>query len=97
MNLNPVMLEEAKDVIYNECGLPESNKEPVHLAIKNLFMLEFAYKDFLSREMAGEVARVEPILDIIRRCDGNAAPFLEWFMGYEKPEGSKAVASPWFG
>ena len=86
MNLNPVMLEEAKNVIYNECGLPESNKEPVHLAVKNLFMLEFAYKDFLSREMTEGYNRASPIFEIIALCGGDSEPFANWFMGYEGNE-----------
>lgn len=94
MNLNPTMLAECRDVIFNDCSLPESNKEPVHLAVKNLFMLEFAYKDFLSREMCGEFKRVNPILEIIALCGGDSLPFEDWFNSYESPtEEAKAAGT----
>lgn len=85
MALNEEMLEGAKDVIYNNCGLPDSVKEPIHLAIKCLFAFEYSYKDFLSREVCGETTRANPILLLIEIHGGDPEPFLKWFLKYENP------------
>lgn len=86
MHLNAKMLNEAKDVIYNHSGLPDSVKEPVHIATKILFSLEFAYEDFLSREICGEVRRANPIISMIDVHGGDSSAFKAWFVRYEKPE-----------
>lgn len=85
MALNPKMLEECKDIIFNKSELPESVKEPVHLAVKNLIVLEYGYKDFLSREMCGEFIRGNSISTLIQLHGGNEAVFDEWFSKYEEP------------
>lgn len=81
--LNKTMLDECKDVIFNQSGLSEPLREPVHMAIKNLIVLEYAYEDFLSRENSGTGARVNPLLMLIDINGGDSKCFLDWFMTYE--------------
>lgn len=87
MSLNPKMLEECKDIIFNKSELPESVKEPVHMAVHNLIVLEYSYKDFLSREVCGTEVRAEPIRMLINMHGGNTDNFNTWFSGYEGTEG----------
>lgn len=101
MSLNPKMLDEMKDVIFNKCDLPDSVKEPVHLTAKLLATLENAYSSFLSREVCGEMTRANPIVSLIDVHGGNSVPFVEWFSAYEKPvslksaDGEPTVMSSW--
>lgn len=83
MALNATMLSECKEVIYNKCNLPDSVKEPIHLATKALFALEYSYEDFLSREMAGEIDRFGPIELLISLHGGDIILFREWYEKYE--------------
>lgn len=93
MPLSETMLSECKDVIFNESNLPESVKEPVHQAIKHMINLEYSHKDFLSREIAREGVRINPLAALITIHGGDDKPFIDWFMTYEMPaEGAAAPA-----
>lgn len=81
--LNPVMLAECKDIIFNQSKLPESVKEPVHMAINHLIVLEHGYKDFLSRELVGEGTRAGVASMLITDHGGDDTALIDWFMGYE--------------
>jgi uncharacterized membrane protein len=83
MPLNPKMLEECKDIIFNKSELPESVKEPVHMAVHNLIVLEYSYVDFLSREVCYTDYRADPIRSIIEVHGGKIDNFNTWFEGYE--------------
>jgi len=97
MPLNPKMLKECKDIIFNKSELPETVKEPMHLAVKNLIVLEYSYEDFLSREKVGEGMRADVIRMLIDQHGGNPSEFNEWFAVYEGDSKSRSVvtASPW--
>ena len=88
--LNPEMLAEAKDIIYNKSDLPESVKEPVHIAIKSIMALENTYKDFLSREIAGEGTRGNVLFNLISDHGGDNKSFVDFFMRYET-----SAKGPW--
>ena len=91
--LNPTMLAECKDIIFNKSNLPETVKEPVHQAISNLILLEYGHKDFLSRELVGEEVRGNVATAIITAHGGDHKPLIDWFMQYESPaEGTEAPA-----
>ena len=91
--LNPQMLAEAKDIIFNKSNLPESVKEPVHIAIKNIMALENTYNDFLSREIAGEGTRGNILFDLVTVHGGDSQTLIDWFMSYETADS----ASPAWG
>lgn len=83
MALSEQMLSECKDVIFNKSKLLESVKEPIHQAISHLMVLEHGYKDFLSREIAGEGTRGNILSNLIADHGGDPEPFIEFFNGYE--------------
>lgn len=83
MPLNPEMLSGCKDIIYNQSKLPESVKEPIHIATKVIMTLENSYEDFLSREICGEMTRAEPVLSMIKLHGGDPEPLQYWLSNYE--------------
>lgn len=86
MSLNTEMLSGCKEVIYNQSKLPESVKEPIHLATKVIISLENSYEDFLSRELCGEMTRANPIVSMIELHGGDPTALLKWLSGYETAE-----------
>lgn len=81
--LNQTMLEEFKDVIFNKSSLPETVKEPIHIAVKVIVSLEYSYEDFLSREVSGSNKRADVIRDLILLHGGDITEFNDWFKQYE--------------
>lgn len=81
--LYQTMLEEFKDIIFNKSGLPDTVKEPVHVAVKVIVSLEYSYEDFLSREISGTNKRADIIRDLILLHGGDITEFDAWFEQYE--------------
>lgn len=98
--LNEQMLKEFKDVIFLNSNLPESVKEPIHVAVKVIVSLEYAYGDFLSREICGTNSRANVIRELITIHGGSVHSFDEWFLRYEgtgieNKSGEPVVLSVW--
>lgn len=95
--LNQTMLEEFKDVIFNKSNLPETVKEPIHIAVKVMVSLEYSYEDFLSREISGTNKRADVIRDLILLHGGDITEFNNWFKQYEgsAEEKSAETLSVW--
>lgn len=83
MPLNQQMLQGCKDIIYNKSKLPESVKEPVHIAVTTIISLEYSYRDFLSREVCGANRRADSIRVLINLHGGDVTEFDNWFEYYE--------------
>jgi hypothetical protein len=95
MALNPTMLEELKNIIYNESKLPESVKDPIHITVKVLASLEYSYEDFLSRQKVGETVRANIVRELIDSHGGDSAAFTKWFDGYELGDSQTGLRSAW--
>lgn len=81
--LNQEMLQGLKEVIFEKSKLPETVKEPVHIAVKTIVTLEYGYGDFLSREISGEGVRGDAIRVLITLHGGDVSEFNTWFQQYE--------------